>query len=46
MELFDLIESSDDEVTELFSAIDAIVHCGSYSQSGSPVTPPNAATWT
>ena len=28
MELFDLVESSDAEVTELFSAFDAIVHCG------------------
>ena len=36
VELFDLIESSDDEVTELFSAFDAIVHCGSLQPIGEP----------
>jgi NAD+ dependent glucose-6-phosphate dehydrogenase len=28
VELFDLVESSDAEVTELFSGVEAIVHCG------------------
>ena len=36
VELFDLVESSDAEVTELFSAFDAIVHCGSLQPIGEP----------
>ncbi len=36
VELFDLVESSDAEVTELFSAFDAIVHCGYLPPIGEP----------
>ncbi len=36
VELFDLVESSDAEVNELFSAFDAIVHCGSLQPVGEP----------
>ena len=36
VELFDLVESSDAEVTELFSAFDAIVHCGYLQPIGEP----------
>ncbi len=36
VELFDLVESSDAEVTQLFSAFDAIVHCGSLQPVGEP----------
>jgi len=36
VELFDLVESSDEQVTELFSAFDAIVHCGYLRPVGEP----------
>ena len=36
MELFDLVESSDAEVTELFSGVEAIVHCGYVPPIGEP----------
>ena len=36
VELFDLVESSDEQVTELFSAFDAIVHCGYLRPAGEP----------
>ncbi len=36
VELFDLVESSDEQVTELFSAFDAIVHCGYLRPDGEP----------
>ncbi len=36
VELFDLLGSSDEQVTELFSAFDAIVHCGYLRPVGEP----------
>ncbi len=36
VELFDLVETSDEQVTELFSAFDAIVHCGYLRPVGEP----------
>ncbi len=36
VELLDLVESSDEQVTELFSAFDAIVHCGYLRPVGEP----------
>jgi hypothetical protein len=36
VELFDLVQSSDEQLTELFSAFDAIVHCGYLRPVGEP----------
>jgi hypothetical protein len=36
VEVFDLMECSDAEMTELFSAFDAIVHCGYLQPGGEP----------